>query len=378
MDKYFVTVDQVSINFPVNAMGGTNTALVISKELHLPEIFGESEKATALNFYNSAISYYQGQVKLMWNDRRRSQGLLLYLSATGFRALQHLSKMRGFDLDLYELIKFMQKKKARFTRLDVAIDVIDGNQTVDALHKKIQKKEIVFLDSMKRQIPFEHQKFYGANKKITGITCGARSSDNFLRLYDKKIEQSRADAPYLDLARQCNNWIRIEGEFKHSAAHAVIKDLADKDKELLNAKLIGYVVKRWIIADTEHNAIPLWQDLIEKADGAGTIPPLPPKLTDRFVQEIKWFLAGGAAGVFYRIEQLFGKEGEENFIRFLFNYVNKPNQKDHFAVPKNMGSDLKLIRTQHPNLGKIKDYLKQAVKEIENEKKSNQPDQSTD
>ena len=39
MTEYFVTVDQVSINFPINKMGGMNTALQLDKELKLPKIF---------------------------------------------------------------------------------------------------------------------------------------------------------------------------------------------------------------------------------------------------------------------------------------------------------------------------------------------------
>lgn len=38
--KYFVSVDQVSVNFPVNKMGGLNTALQVAKDLRLSKIFG--------------------------------------------------------------------------------------------------------------------------------------------------------------------------------------------------------------------------------------------------------------------------------------------------------------------------------------------------
>lgn len=378
MTKYFVTVDQASINLPINKMGGMNTALQLDKELKLSEIFGGSDKAKALNHYSEAIGYYDNKIKIMWSDQKKSQGLLLYFSATGFKAWQNLGKLRGYDLSFVNLIKFMTTKKARFTRLDVAIDIIDGKLTVNELHHSLQEKHVLILDSLGRILSAKHQKFFGANKVITGITCGARTSDNFLRIYDKRIEQSKTNAPYFDLAQQCNSWVRIEGEFKHDAAHAALKDLSGKDKDEVSQKLIGYVVKRWLLTDAKHELIPLWQKLTDLANGAGTIPPLMPKLTDRLVQELKWFLVGGAAGVFYRVAQLFGEVGKADFLLFMFEYVAKPNQENHYAIPSNMAQDLDLIRTQHPNIETINYYLNRTVAEIEEEKKANHTGQSND
>lgn len=346
-----------------------NTALQLDKDLKLSEIFGDSDKAKALNHYSEAIGYYDGKIKIMWNEKKKTQGLLLYFSATGFKAWQNLGQLRGYDLSFTNLITFMVNKKARFTRLDVAIDVIDGNLTVNKLHEQLQNKKILILDSLKRVLSAKHQKFFGANKVITGITCGARSSDNFLRVYDKKIEQNKVNAPYFDLAQQSDSWIRIEGEFKHDAAHAILEDLNGKVQAEVSQKLIGYVVKRWLFTDSERKLIPLWQKLTDLANGAGTIPLLMPKFTDRLVQELKWFLVGGAAGVFYRVAQLFGEVGKADFLLFMFEYVAKPNQKNHYAIPSNMAQDLDLIRNQHPNIETINYYLNRTVSEIEKEKK---------
>lgn len=376
--KYFVSVDQVSINFPVNKMGGLNTALQVAKDLRLSKIFGGSDKARAMNYYSEAVSYYNGQIKFMWNENKKSQGLLLYFSATGFKAWKNLGKLRGYKSTFNSLIKYMVQKQARFTRLDVAIDVIDGNLSVDQLHSQLQQKKIMILDSLKREKSEKTQKFFGANKVITGITCGARSSDSFLRVYDKKIEQDRPNAPYFDLANDSSSWMRIEGEFKHKAAHSILPDLKDKNEEELSQKLIGYVVNQWLLVDKSKNLIPLWQKLTGLANGSGAIRPLAPMLTDRLVQEIKWFLTGGAAGVFYRVFQLFGEVGKGDFLLFMFDYVEKPNEKNHFSIPGNMSKDLELIKKQHPNIETINYYLKRAVKEIEEEKKTSQTDQSND
>lgn len=87
-------------------------------------------------------------------------------------------------------------------------------------------------------------------------------------------------------------------------------------------------MKRWFFTDSERKLIPLWQKLTDLANGTRIIPPLMPKLTDRLVQELKWFLVGGAAGIFYRIVQLFGKD---EFLCFIFEYIESPNRRKHYS-----------------------------------------------
>ena len=228
MTKYFVTVDQASINFPINKMSGLNTALQVAKDLHLSKIFGSADKTKAMNYYSEAFGYYNNQIKFMWNDKKKTQGVLLYFSATGFKAWQSLGKLKGYELNFLNLIKYLStKKKVRFTRLDVVIDVIDGDLTVNKLHEKIQKHKIVVLDSLKRKISSEHQKFFGENKVITGITCGSRSSNNYLRIYDKKIEQEQTHGFRYADAIQVQSWIRFEAVYKNPYSHQIGDALLD-------------------------------------------------------------------------------------------------------------------------------------------------------
>lgn len=44
MTKYYVTVDQVSINFSINSRNGFNTAMQVAEDLHLSRIFGQAKK----------------------------------------------------------------------------------------------------------------------------------------------------------------------------------------------------------------------------------------------------------------------------------------------------------------------------------------------
>ena len=386
MTKIYATVDQVSISLPyIDKFSGQDSAITYAEKLHLEEVLGEMNRGKGLNHYSNAVTFYKNQVKIMWNDKRKSQGILLYFTATGYKAWKSLGQLQGYRFDLSNLINFMRENHAKwFTRFDDAIDIFDSDLTIENLYQRVDNGEILILDGIGRRLKAENQKFYGQNRKMPGFTVGARSSDCYLRIYDKKVEQSREDAAYSDLAKECKSWVRIEGEFKHDKAKAILKDLssfAEKDdKDTIQQKLVGYIIGQWQLTNSDKHPIKLWQQLSKLADGKGAIPPLEPKLTDRLVQELKCFLTGGSAGVFYRVAELFGKIGKADFLLFMFEYVSKPNQEKHFTIPKNVPKDLELIKKQHPDIKTINCYLEKAVKEIEKdkEKDTSHTDQSND
>lgn len=387
--KIFVNIDQCTVNFPV-CDKPFSTVIRIIDSLALDKIFGNTEKVKAMNYYDEAIGFYNGQVKLMWSDKRPTQGIMLYFTATGLRAWQDIRKLQNINICWPKFISYLYEHHAHFTRVDVAIDVLDYPFTVQRLFESIQKRKILVLDPFCRERSFTYQKFFGQNRKITGFYIGSRSSDCFLRIYDKKIEQNRSHTTYIDLARTCKTWTRFEGEFKHDKAKAIVPDLVDDqvNKKQFNHKLIGYIVNQWIFVNQDKTLTELWQKLKDSSNGAEKIPHLEPQLNNRLVSLLKWFLTGGATGVLYRISELFGEAGWNDFIEFLFEYIDKPNTIEHYSVPSNMERDLDLIRIQNPHIKNVRECLVEAVNEIEwskgndvkinNKKEANHTDQSND
>lgn len=367
--QIFVKVDQCTVNFPVDDEPFENVKKII-KDLRFEDILGDDSKVKPLNHYDEAIGFYNGQIKIMWSSRSSSQGIMLYFTATGLRAWQDIGRLQNIRMDWPKFVAYLAGKSAHFTRLDVAVDVLDYPFEVEDLFENLQEQKILVLDAIRRIRKSDSQKFFGENRKITGFTVGSRSSDCFLQVYNKKIEQSRDNAPYIDLARTCKTWTRFEGKFKHDKAKAIIPDLMKNeiDNKKFSQKLIGYVVNQWSFVDQSKELISIWQDLKDKAKGAEKIPPLEPKLNNRLISLLKWFFTGGAGGVFYRISQLFGEVGRSDFLEFMFEYVSKPNTIKHYSVPNNMEKDLELIKAQNPNIKTVKAYLVQTVKEIEQEK----------
>lgn len=370
--KIFVNIDQCTVNFPVYDKP-FNTVVRVIEDLKFEKIFGNSENVKAMNHYDEAIGFYNGQIKIMWSTRKLTQGVMLYFTATGLRAWQDIGNLQNINIHWIKFINYLSHNHAHFTRLDVAIDFLDYPFTVQSLFEDIQKRKVLVLDPLGRERSFTYQKFFGQNRKITGFYIGSRSSDCFLRIYDKKIEQNRSHATYMDLARTCETWTRFEGEFKHDKAKAIVPDLVDDqiDKKQFDHKLIGYVVNQWTFVDQDKRLTELWQELKDKSHGAEKIPSLEPQLNNRLVSLFKWFLTGGASGVFYRVSELFGEVGRNDFLEFMFEYVTRPNTIAHYSVPSNMKRDLDLIRAQNPNIKTVREYLIEAVNEIEWSKGNN-------
>lgn len=287
----------------------------------------------------------------MWSYNNPKQGIMLYFTASGLNSWFITGNLQGFPIDWITFIKYLSRNKAHFTRLDIAIDLLDYNFETADIFKEINKGNIKILDSVSRQLKADHQKFYGENKVLTGFTIGSRRSNSFLRVYNKKVEQSHSSAPYADLAHTCKTWTRFEGEFKHAKAQAIIPYLMKSklDTETFNNKLMGYIVNQWTLVDTESNVLtPLSSELVSKAKGNQKIPSLDPKLSNRLVSLLKWLLVGGAGGVLYRIKHLYGEFGIEEVLTFLFKYISSPNTEKHYSVPNNLSKDLKLIKNQNP------------------------------
>lgn len=387
--KILVNIDQCTINFPVYDKP-FSTVIRIIDSLAFNQIFGDSEKVKAMNHYDEAIGFYNGQIKLMWSDERPTQGVMLYFTATGLRAWQIFGKLHNRGIQWLDFINYLSKNNAHFTRVDVAVDVLDYPFTVASLFGDIQERKVLVLDPLGREKKFTHQKFFGQNRKVTGFYIGSRSSDCFLRIYDKKIEQDRERATYVDLSRTCKTWTRFEGEFKHKKAKAIIPDLASKsvNEKQFRQKLIGYVVNQWSFVDNDKKLTDLWNTMKCKSNGTDPIPYFEPQLNDRLISLLKWFLTGGATGVFYRISKLFGEAGRNDFLEFIFEYIDKPNTIGHYSVPSNTERDLDLIRAQNPNIKTVREYLVEAVNEIEwskgnnvkinNKKEANHTGQSND
>lgn len=99
MSNYFVTVDQLSINFPLKAKKSVIKKIEsLDKQLRLSEVLGGNQKAKALNHYSEAISYYDNQIKFMWNTKKKLKDYCCILVQRALKLGRALVLFLGMNL----------------------------------------------------------------------------------------------------------------------------------------------------------------------------------------------------------------------------------------------------------------------------------------
>ena len=80
-------------------------------------------------------------------------------------------------------------------------------------------QELIFLSKQGKWIPSGRLKFISNAEKLGTIYVVAKTSDCFLRTYDKKIEQDWPDGRYRSMSKGCHDWLHFEDELKGKTAH---------------------------------------------------------------------------------------------------------------------------------------------------------------
>ena len=228
--------------------------------LLLSPIFGDrvdGSQAIPRHGYTRAAAWESGVVA-MWNSEAERMGFHVVLSGSSLRWMWKKGTSPQYLLDgLHDL-------GARFSRIDLAIDLRGSLLTPVELSKKSLR-------------PYKGRGRTPALTTVTGddgswtVYVGSRSSDKFLRIYDKAKEQGNYEADY----------VRIEGEFKGMVAHwlgdvlfettqeraygiasTLIRGMADFEAVAYQAALSGVTVDLALPKPTERKTL---QWLVETA-----------------------------------------------------------------------------------------------------------------
>ena len=188
----------------------------------------------------------QGLVTVMFNPKRLDMGLLIDLTASGKAMFESLAQLQDIKVDWKRIVEVIyQKFQGHVSRIDVAIDLIDYGYSVDEIYNKLKNEEYLFLNARKQIIPAKRIRYIGANNQVLTIYVGSRNSDAFLRLYDKRQEQLDNKGLYRSLANNYQDWIRVEGEFKHLEAHAIGAMVSTLNTDNIYPYLADCILKHW-------------------------------------------------------------------------------------------------------------------------------------
>jgi DNA relaxase NicK len=212
---------------------------------------GQNGYSKSYNFGSSEKKY----ISVMWNPDRKDMGISIDFTAVGKAVYEALVlDYTGLKVDWQNLIKQVcLEYQGHISRIDIATDLINYNFTVDSIAKRIMNQELVFLNKQGSRIPSVRLKFISNAETVETIYVGARTSDCFLRIYNKKIEQDRPDGRYRSMSKGCPDWVRFEGEFKGKTAHQIGELIAKLNKQDIYSDLLGIVLERWSLVEYKTN-----------------------------------------------------------------------------------------------------------------------------
>lgn len=142
--------------------------------------------------------------KVQWHTERTEMGVHCTYSgqSLNIHEVNGIAKQR--------VLKYHAARDNKFTRLDVALDVMDSNLNIRTLAAQL-----------KRGTANTRFQTWNLLDGSTGQTLylGSRQSEQFMRIYDKGIEQGDG-----------SNWKRIELELKGSRAQMFARETAKRNE----------------------------------------------------------------------------------------------------------------------------------------------------
>lgn len=371
-----VSIDQLTVTFKCQTETPEIDAECLINDLCLKDYLGTPEEVNAVNMYDHALGWFNPNLKIMWKAEDPKQRVAFLMTATGKRQLEY--SWHGNRTWLDEFNKYAELG-GRFSRVDVAIDLIDYGIDLEKLLYRIQRGKVKVLDSLGRTVRgLDNIRYYGEGNKVTGFYIGRPTSDALLRFYDKKYEQSTPSKPFYLIAKEVEDWTRIEAEFTGKYANAILEDIivnVNNEQELQH-KLIGYIVNHWHLV--AYHKLPFWNELEALAEGQGDVPRAFTSNENKLIRMIQYFLTGGPAGILFKIQELFQDDGLDEFLSLVKEYLSIPNEYGYYHPPKSIARDINLIRKQNPELDSIDEYFERAFYQIQAEKKPNRARQDND
>lgn len=148
-----------------------------------------------LNYADSATKC---NASIFWAGRTGREGVMLQLSGQACRELEALGT------DLWELIRQALLHQAHVTRLDLATDDLAGHLPVDEMLAAFRSRHF-----RSRAQDYGIIQSHSRGRDGWTLYLGSRSSDRYLRIYNKAAEQGYT-----------GQWVRVELELKGDAAQA--------------------------------------------------------------------------------------------------------------------------------------------------------------
>lgn len=214
-----VLIDYFSVTFPMCCNAGDarlfkshEISYNIAKYLNFNILEEVKQQKYAQNFFN--CQFQLGEHIVLRTDGPMDENYQktcqLEMKGEGCREFER----RNPDKTWVDLIQYMINLKAKFKRIDIAVDDYEGKYaSLQWIFDKIEKEHYT---SVFRTFPLP----IGPINEIQTIQFGSHHSNKMLVIYDKRKEQLNkkkfCDKPY---------WVRYEMRFRNEVAAAIIKKM---------------------------------------------------------------------------------------------------------------------------------------------------------
>lgn len=312
----------------------------LSKGLRL-ELMGGLERSTPHTGYDVGMATNDGSasVRVSYHSKRPTQGVCIRFGGKGLKS--YMSVMGFTTSDVIALINEQAEKlkwSVSFTRLDIALDILNGTWTVGGIDSKLEKGLWELRRRFKRNsrgqwVPGKlavSMKTRNAivNSNGMGTVYYGNREATFLRVYNKKEEQlsGNSDPMFRNKAEDCDSWVRFEAVFRKKDADACAKHIAELYKKADETNVfLGLFVDRFNLFNVSTQSYVGWWQKITAGEIVG--PAKAPKEdTDswRNLDRSKDYFANGNSGLMTllkKIEHEAMRNGDEKPEEAILNYL---------------------------------------------------------
>jgi len=160
------------------------------------QLFASSEgsvDAAPTNGYRAAYTTQKG-VCVMWNIDRPEMGYHVIISGSAIRNITEQS-----DVDQKALLESVCNAGGSITRLDLAKDLTGKSISLDGIYKKLELRKSIGTARSFSQI----HSINGGNT----VYVGSRSSEKFIRIYDKAAQIGADGTPWFRYELECKGMV---------------------------------------------------------------------------------------------------------------------------------------------------------------------------
>lgn len=266
-------IDWITVTFP--AEGDKDTIIELCKELNWDwSQLSEGRGGTNGYLYSNTFGF----IKILYGTPRgaTNMGTCLVLSGNACRQLESLG---------FEWINFLTKiitLGGKFTRLDLAIDDYHGFLDIKTMKHHIDYK---FVTSRFNRTHYHEQVDISGDKTGEMLSLGSRTSNIYIRFYNKKLEQKiQSDSIPV--------WNRYEIELKRDQANTAANILINNEEDgitLVRKILANYINFKDLNSTHKNksrwkNAI-WWDEFLQNCKGLSLAKPLQ---QTSLLQKIVW------------------------------------------------------------------------------------------